>query len=100
MQALAPATKKTWSATPRLNMCNKEYGLWGCGDKKIFDFQRYPRYTSLRSAFEFRFYDKKYKRISAITPLRNIGLLALSQSIYLVNSQSGVVLRFDGGCLG
>ena len=47
MQALAPATKKTWSATPRLNMCNKEYGLWGCGDRKILYFQRYPRFTSL-----------------------------------------------------
>ena len=52
MQALAPATKKTWSATPRLNMCNKEYGLWGCGDKKILDFQRHPRFTSLREAAE------------------------------------------------
>ena len=52
MQALAPATKKTWSATPRLNMCNKEYGLWGCGDKKILDFQRHPRFTSLREVVE------------------------------------------------
>ena len=47
MQALALPQKNTWSATSRLNMCNKEYCLWGCGDRNIFDFQRYSRFTSL-----------------------------------------------------
>ena len=45
MQALALPQKNTWSATSRLNMCNKEYCLWGCGDRNIFDFQRYPRFA-------------------------------------------------------
>ena len=45
MQALAQQQKNTWSATSRLNMCNKECGLWGCEDRNIFDFQRYPRFT-------------------------------------------------------
>ena len=45
MQALAQQQKNAWSATSRLNMCNKECGLWGCEDRNIFDFQRYPRFT-------------------------------------------------------
>ena len=45
MQALAQQQKNAWSATSRLNMCNKECSLWGCEDRNIFDFQRYPRFT-------------------------------------------------------